>query len=130
MKRSLKLSVVTLILVLALAIGLTTLASAQDNTIDLVASPNVLNLESNGGVVTLHADVAYSLVYKLELEVNDQPLTIDSTFWDSRGDLVIQCDLATVKDMVELGEATFDLTVNDLYTGTDTIRVIDPCTCK
>ena len=126
MKRSLRFSVVALVLVVALAVGLTTLASAEDNTVDMVVSPNVLNLESNGGCVTLHVDIGYSDEYVLELEVNDQPLVIQSSFWDSRGDLVIRCDLATVKDMVEVGEATFNLTIDSLYTGTDTISVIDP----
>jgi hypothetical protein len=130
MKKVLKLCVVTLILVVSLAAGLTTLASAQVNTIELVASPNVLNLGSNGGVVTLHADIGYSLVYELELEVNGQSLPIELTFPDSRGDLVIKCLLADVKETVKLGEATFILTINGLYTVTDTIRVIDPCTDK
>jgi len=79
-----------------------------------------------GGVVTLHADIGYSSEYDLELELNGQPLDIAFTFPDSRGDLVIKCRLAIVKDMVEAGEATFDLTIDDFYTGTDTIRVIDP----
>ncbi|UCC60112.1 MAG: hypothetical protein JSV02_10375 [Dehalococcoidia bacterium] len=130
MKGTFKLSVVSMVLTLALAIGLTTMASAQDNTINLVVSPNVLNLGSSGGVVTLHADIGYSSQYELELEVNNQSLPIAFTFPDSRGDLVIKCNLTIVKDMVEVGEATFNLTINELYTGTDTIRVIDPCTLK
>lgn len=130
MNRTLKLCIATLILVVALATGLTTLASAQDSTFELVVSPNVLNLESNGGVVTLHADIGYSSQYDLKLWVNNQPLPIAFTFRDSRGDLVIRCSLTTVKDMVEVGEATFDLTIDDIYTGTDTILVIDQCPCK
>ena len=126
MKRSLRLSVVALVLVVALAVGLTTLASAEDNTVDMVVSPNVLNLESNGGCVTLHVDIGYNPYYDLALEVNNQTLPILFKFPDSRGDLVIRCSLATLKDMVEVGEATFNLTINSLYTGTDTINVIDP----
>lgn len=130
MNRHMKTCMVTLILVLALAAGLTSLVSAEDNTIELVVSPNVLNLESNGGVVTLHADIGYSSQYYLELEVNNQPLPIALTFPDSRGDLVIKCSLTTVKSMVEVGEAIFELTINDIYAGTDTILVIDQCTVK
>ena len=130
MNRSFKLCAVTLILVLALAVGLTSLVSAEDNTFELVVSPSVLNLESNGGVVTLHADIGYSSQYDLELEVNSQPLPIAHTFPDSRGDLVIKCSLTTVKSMVEVGEAIFELTIDDLYTGADTIRVIDQCAVK
>lgn len=130
MKKVLKLCVVTLILVVSLAVGLTTLASAQVNTIELVVSPNVLNLDSNGGVVTLHADIGYNSQYVLKLEVNNQSLPIALTFPDSRGDLVIKCLLTDVKEAVVVGEATFELTINDIYTGIDTIRVIDKCTCK
>ena len=125
MNRHLKICIVTLVLVLALAVGLTSLASAQDSTSELVVSPNVLNLESNGGVVTLHADIGYSSQYDLDLKVNNKPLPIAVTFPDSRGDLVIKCRLTTVKGLVSVGEAIFALTINDTYTGTDTIRVID-----
>ena len=126
MKRSIKLCVVTLILVLALGTGFTTLASAQDSTVDMVVAPNVLSLDSKGGVVTLHVEIGFSAGYELELLLNNQPLPILFTFPDSRGELVIRCSLSTVKSMVEAGEATFDLTINDTITGTDTIRVIDP----
>jgi hypothetical protein len=115
------------LLALAILVGTAAMAYAQDNTFELQVSPNVLNLESNGGVVTLHADIGYSSQYDLDLEVNGQDLPIAATFPDSRGDLVIKCRLAVVKDLVEVGEATFDLTIDGVYAGTDTIRVIDEC---
>ena len=130
MDRFFKLCRGCVVLAAVLMVGLTTLAFAEDNAIELVVSPNVLNLESKGGVVTLHADIAYDSDYDLELEVNGQSLTIASTSADSRGDLVIKCSLVEVKGMLEVGEASFDLTVNDYYTGTDTILVIDECGCK
>ena len=120
MKRSL-----TVVLVVSLAGSLTTLACDQVNTVEMVVSPNVLNLKSNGGVVTLHVDIKFSPDYDLVLEVNDQSLLIASTFDDSSGELVIQCSLETVKGLVVVGDATFDLTIDDMYTGTDTIHVID-----
>ena len=127
MSRSAKLCMGTLILVMIAMVGLTGIALGQDNTVDLVVSPNVLNLGSNGGVVTLHAEIAYSAVVGTDLEVDGQSLPIASTFADSRGELVIKCRLATVKSMVAVGDATFDLTVytgGATYTGTDTINVI------
>ena len=131
MKRSVKLSIVTLVLILALAIGLTTVASAEYTADDkLIVSPNVLNLESNGGVVTLHADIGYSSAYVLELEVNGDPLPIALSFPDSLGDLVIRCSMATVKGMVDVGEATFDLTIDGTYFGSDTITVIAQTSSK
>ena len=133
MKRSLKLCVVTLVVVVSLAVGLTTLASAQVNTIEieLVVSPNVLNLESKGGVVTLHADLDYGLVDvdDLKLKVYDNiSVPIAYTFADNCGDLVIKCNLETVKGMVVEGDVTltFQLSINnDMYTGEDTISVIN-----
>ena len=131
MKRSLKLCAVTLVLVLSLAVGLTTLTSAQvDEEVNMVVSPNVLNLESNGGTVSLHVDFAYSSVSTLDLKLNDLPLPYVSTFPDSRGDLVVKCDIAVVKGMVEVGNATFALKINDLYPATDTIRVIEQYASK
>jgi len=53
------------------------------------------------------------------------------TFADDRGQLVVKCNMATVEaivEMVEPGEATFDLTVlgkdGVIYSGTDKIKVI------
>ena len=125
MKRSLKLCAATLVLVLSLAVGLTTLTSAETSDVDMVVSPNVLNLESSGGTVSLHVDFAYSSVSTLDLKLDGLPLPYVDTFPDSRGDLVIKCDIAEVKDMVEVGNATFALTINDMHPATDTIRVIE-----
>lgn len=127
MKRLSKLCVGTLSLVALLAVILTSGVFAQDNTIEVVVSPNVLNLNSNGGSVSLHTDIGYTLVLGAELYVEDQLAEQISTFADSRGDLVVKCNLDTVKSMVAVGEATFVLEVdtqNGPYSGTDTIAVI------
>ena len=128
MSRSAKLCVVGLILVTFLTVGLASVAFAQDDTVEFVVSPSTLNLESNGGVISLHVDIAYSAVTDVELEVDGQSTPIASTFPDSRGDLVVKCRLATVKEQVSVGEATFALTVytqSATYSGVDTIKVID-----
>jgi hypothetical protein len=127
MKRLSKLCVGTLSLVALLAVILTSGVFAQDNTIEVVVSPNVLNLNSNGGSVSLHTDIGYALVIDAELYVEGQRVEQISTFADSRGDLVVKCNLDTVKSMVAVGEATFVLEVdtqNGPYSGTDTITVI------
>ena len=127
MKRLFKLCVGTLSLVALLAVILTSGVLAQDNTIEVVVSPNVLNLKSNGGSVSLHTDIRYALVSDAELYVEGQLVEPISTFADDRGDLVVKCNLDKVKDMVAVGEATFVLnatTQDGLYSGTDTIRVI------
>ena len=127
MKRLFKLCVGTLLLVTLVAVILTSGVFAQDNTIEVVVSPNVLNLKSNGGSVSLHTDIRYALVLDAELYVEGQLVEPISTFADDRGDLVVKCNLDKVKDMVAVGEATFVLEVttqDGLYSGTDTIRVI------
>jgi hypothetical protein len=130
MKRLFKLCVGTLLLVTLVAVILTSGVFAQDNTIEVVVSPNVLNLNSNGGSVSLHTDIRYALVSNAELEVEGEPVDRIWTFADSRGDLVVKCNLDTVKGMVDVdvGEATFVLEVTTQdgtsYSGTDTITVI------
>ena len=128
MKRLSKLCVGTLLLVTLVAVILTSGVFAQENTIEVVVSPNVLNLKSNGGSVSLHTDIRYALVSDAELYVDDQLVGRIWMFPDDRGDLVVKCNLGTVKDMVKVGEATFCLKVvtkdGSHYVGTDTIRVI------
>lgn len=120
----------TLLLLMTLLIVLTINIFASYDTIEMVVSPNVLNLQSNGGVLTIHADIAYGLVNSLDLTVNGKFVPISSTFPDSRGDLVVKCDIETVKEIVEeQNQATFCLTVDttdgNTYSGTDTIKVIN-----
>lgn len=110
-----------------LGAGLLSGAFAADNTMEIVASPNVLNLESNGGAFTIHADIKYSIVEDVYLEINGDELAVLHTFPDDRGDLVVKCSRETIKDVAEVGEATFDLTAYtalDTYFGSDTIKII------
>jgi len=76
--------------------------------------------------VSLHTDINYSWVVDVELEVEGN-LPAIHTFADDRGDLVVKCDIDTIKSMVSEGTATFDLTVyteEATYSGTDAITVI------
>ena len=132
MARLSKLLVGTMLLVTLLAAVLTTGALAEDNnnTIEVVVSPNVLNLNSNGGSVSLHTDIDYAVVVVggVELYVGGDLVKPIWTFADLRGDLVVKCNIDIVKDMVDVGEATFVLkgttTNGTSYSGTDTIAVI------
>lgn len=120
------------ITVALLAGALTTAALAEDGTIEMVVSPNTLNLGSKGGVITIHADVAFDSVSGdgVVVEVNDKEIENLGTFADSRGDLVIKCNLEFVKTVVEVEDAdtaTFVATIpanGDVYSGEDTIPVI------
>jgi len=126
MDRSVVVRAGTALLVAILGISLATGSFAQENVIEVVVSPNVLNLQSNGGSVSLHTDINYNLVDGVELEVEGYFPEI-RTFADDRGDLVVKCDIDTIKGMVSEGTATFNLTVDTtygVYLGTDTIEVI------
>ena len=130
MDRLSKLFVGTMLLVTLLAVVLTTGALAEDTIeVVVVVSPNVLNLNSNGGSVSLHTDIDYAVVVVdgVELYVEDQLVEQIWTFADDRGDLVVKCNIDIVKGMVVVGEATFDLEVtteDGTSFGTDTIAVI------
>jgi len=105
-------------------------ACAQNNRIEITASPNVLNLESSGGVFTIHAGIRYDTDQDVEVYLNDDldSVSIVSTFADSRGDLVVRCDILDVKEEVAEGLVTVKLTVRNadgiLHSGTDTIEII------
>jgi hypothetical protein len=105
-------------------------AADQDSTIPvwIKVSPDVLALHSQGGRLTVHTDIAYSLVDKDTILLNGilEPYIVKS---DARGQLVAGFDIDEVKDMVEPPSATFTFTGEtkdgDDFIGTDTIRVID-----
>ena len=129
MTRASKLCAGTLLVVTLLAVILANGVLAQDNTIEVVVSPNVLNLSSNGGSLSLHTDIGFYSVAGAELYVDDQLVPRIWMFSDDRGDLVVKADLWTVKAMVGVGEAAFRLEVDTKdgahYSGTDTVAVID-----
>ena len=118
------------LLVTTLLMGLTLSGCTQDNTIEVVVSPNVLNLKSSEGAFTIHTDVKYNsdLDVKVYLNNNMDSVSVLSTSADSRGDLVVKCDILNAKEIVSEGSATFKLTVctedGVLYSGTDTIDVV------
>ena len=115
MDRLSKACVGTMLLVMLLAVVLTTGALAEDTIeVVVVVSPNVLNLNSNGGSVSLHTDIDYAVVVVggVELYVGGDLVKPIWTFADLRGDLVVKCNIDIVKDMVDVGEATFVLKGN------------------
>ncbi len=116
---------VTLVLALVLSTGLVVRAS-EDLSIDIVVSPNVLNLESDGIWVTVHAVIPYSIVVKSEVFLNGIPVEVTKS--DSRGELVAKFLFDDVRGLVRPG--TNDLTLTGVtasgqtFSGTDTILVI------
>ena len=111
-----------------LTLLLSGVALADDNNIDMVVSPSVLNIESNDGSISIHTDIGYVSEADTTLEVNGTEIENIYTKTDSRGNLVVKCSIDTVKAIViSEDEATFTLTCNyndGVYSGTDTITVI------
>jgi len=95
--------------------------------VTIVASPSTINLDSQGEWVTIHADIAYSLVAGISVTLNG--IAVDFTKADNRGELVAKFAVDGVKDIVEPGTAEltlFGLTkLGTPFTGSDTVRVVD-----
>ena len=128
MKRHLRFFIKALLVSTILTVPLSSTVLAADNTIDMVVSPNVLNIESNGGSISIHTNIGYVSAADATLEVNGTPIETIYTFTDSRGNLVVNCSINAVKPIV-IGEeeAVFVLKCNyngGIYSGTDTIAVI------
>ena len=127
MKKLLKLSIKALLLAALLVIPVSGAVLAEDGTIDMVVAPNVINLEYNGGSISVHTDIVYDGTSNVILKVNTTSVGI-STSRDNCGYLVVKADFDDVKDILNAGEeAEFVLTCNRdgmLYTGTDYVSVI------
>lgn len=128
MKKLVKLSVKALLLAALIVIPISGTVLADEGTIDMVVSPNVINLESKGGSISVHTDIGYVATAETTLEVNGVEAVGVWTFADNCGNLVVKCSLDTVKGMVVVGEdAAFTLTYNNgngTYTGTDSVPII------
>lgn len=126
--RSRKTLPIALALVAILLVSVTGAALAQDGTIDMEVSPNVLNIESNGGSISIHTNIGYVPADDTTVEVNGTEVEVIATFLDNRGNLVVKCDIDEVKTIVVPDEpAVFVLTCSyngGVYTGTDSVPVI------
>lgn len=121
---------IVFVLVTLLTICATVATCTQNDIMDIQVSPNVLNLKSNGGAFTIHADIKYDSDLDVEVYLNNNynSVSILSTFADSTGDLVVRCDILDVKETVSEGSVTIKLTVRTedgaIYSGTDAIDII------
>ena len=85
-------------LIASTAIVLGLLACVWGTTaISIKASPNVLNLLNKGEVVTVHTDIAYSLVEGATVTLND----VEISHWkaDNRGNFVAKFVMQDIKDL-------------------------------
>lgn len=103
--------------------------SMAQTTIDIQVSPNVLNLNNQGQVVTIHTDIAYSQVMASTVSLNG--LEIDSWKADNQGNFVAKFLMSAVKNLpLNIGEyntLTLEGTTagGELFTGSSDILVVN-----
>jgi len=123
---------VVLVTVLGLSGWLATPAVAQDAlTITMKVSPNAIVPVSQGGCVSVHADIDYHAAVpgtiQLYIDDNPTPLTPYLVFADLQGNLVAKFNLEAVKGMVAPPKAEFtltgDLVLGGTFSGTDDVAV-------
>jgi len=94
-------------------------------TVPIQVSPAMLVLAGPGVWLTVHADVAFSLVDASSLTVNGVPSA--SAFADDRGDLVVKVYQADIEPLVAPPAATIvldgKLKDETAFTGVEQIRV-------
>jgi hypothetical protein len=98
--------------------------------IEIDVSPNVLNIQSQSTIVTVHTDIAYSLVVGATVFLND--VAIDWWKSDDRGNFVAKFNSDEIKTLDGLIIGDYNtLTLNgfttggEAFIGTQDIMVID-----
>lgn len=102
----------------------------SQETIEIQFSPNILNIQSSGSVVTIHTDISFSAVLASGVSMNG----VDIQSWkaDSRGFFVAKFNMDSIKDLEELeidAYNTFTLegtkTDGTTFSGTEDVLVIN-----
>jgi hypothetical protein len=121
-----KTGMVMLIAVLFLSVPL---SGYSQEVIDIQVSPSTLNLQNNGQVVTVHTEIAYSLVEAETVMMNG--IEIDSWKADLQGNFVAKFLMDEIVGLpLEIGDYN-ELTLEGVktdgttFTGTDMVMVID-----
>lgn len=110
-----------------------TLCFGDEITIDIDVAPNVLNIQSEGEVVTVHTDIAYWNVVASKVLLND--VEIKSWKADNRGYFVAKFFMESIKELLDSEDICDDYTLNlelygvtkdgDTFSGEQEIKVID-----
>jgi hypothetical protein len=118
------------LLALAAAIFFAAPAQSQALEITIDVSPNVLNIQSVGTVVTVHTDIGYSQVDKTAVYLND--VLFIGYFADDRGFFVAKFDMNEIKslsfDYEKYNTFTLKGTMisgDETFSGTQQIKVIN-----
>lgn len=105
------------------------LLTYSQEVIEIQVSPSTLNLQNNGQVVTVHTEIAYSLVLGETVSMNG--IEIDSWKADDCGNFVAKFIMEAIIGLpLEIGaynELTLEGTKTDgsTFIGTDQVMVID-----
>jgi len=128
-----KLLRMSLVLACVLAVTLCWLlypAAALSADIQIDVAPNVLNIQSEGVIVTVHTDIAYSAVEGATVYLNGVAIK----YWkaDARGNFVAKFDMDEIKTLDGLIIDDYNTLVlngyttdGDTFIGEQDIRVID-----
>lgn len=116
-------------LVMVLGLGLGSVFSQEPREIDIMISPNTINLNSDGEWVTVHADIPLAGVLTASLELNG--VVVNWTKADAQLDLVAKFVVDEVKGIVSPPSATLKLVGEVMtpagpvaFSGSDTIKVV------
>ena len=105
-------------------------AAALSADIQIDVAPNVLNIQSEGVIVTVHTDIAYSAVEGATVYLNGVAIK----YWkaDARGNFVAKFDMDEIKTLDGLIIDDYNTLVlngyttdGDTFIGEQDIRVID-----
>lgn len=126
MKASQKTKAVSCFLILTLCLFLFPVAaSALEIVIDV--SPNVINIQSESTVVTVHTDIAFGDVDVYTVFLNG--VSISSWKADNRGNFVAKFASEAVKEIVSVGSNTLklvgDTSYGEAFSGEQEIMVIN-----
>ncbi|WP_320042666.1 hypothetical protein [uncultured Desulfobacter sp.] len=98
--------------------------------IEIDVSPNVLNIQSNSTIVTVHTDIDYNLVVGASVFLND--VAIDWWKSDDRGNFVAKFDSDEIKALPGLITGNYNTltltgytTDDEAFIGVQEIMVID-----
>jgi len=130
MKKSIFSSGFSLFLLLFLTVISLKAVAAEPIVISIDVSPSVLNLQNQGEVVTVHTNIAYSIVSGSTVSLNG----IEISWWksDDRGYFVAKFLTSDVKNLPGLVIGGYNtLTLNGVtkegvsFTGSEEIKVIN-----
>ena len=116
---------VSMLAVSAVLVLLSMNAFAADIEITTKVSPNTIVLASQGTLVTIHTNIAYSSVDTASLTLNGIPVAWTKA--DDRGQLVAKFNQSDVKNIVAPPSAELELSgypkSGESFSGSDTIVV-------